>query len=171
MKSMIKNILRESSNEGKAIEIQAPNKYTPKKGYKSIFLAGSIGGVKKKWQKKVIKSLSDKSFIFFNPFRDDYNKELEQTMDNPQFCEQVNWELDMLEEADIIIFYFDPETDAPITLLEFGKYSNSNKTQNLIVCCPEGFWRKGNVDVVCKREKIKQVDTLEELINHLKTNE
>jgi hypothetical protein len=168
MKSMIKTILRESKDEPKAIEVQAPNKYTPKKGYKTIFLAGSIGGVKKKWQAEVVKSLSDKPFIFFNPFRDDYQKDLDQTIDNPQFCEQVNWELDMLDKADMIIFYFDPETDAPITLLEFGKHSSSGK---LVVCCPEGFWRKGNVDVVCKREKITQVDTLENLINYLKTNE
>ena len=74
----------------------------------------------------------------------------------------------MLEKADKIIVYFDPETDAPITLLEFGKYANSGK---LIVCCPKGFWRKGNVDIVCERENIKQVDTLEELIKTLEKNE
>lgn len=163
----IKNILRESLKK-QAIEIQAPNEYIKKEGYTSIFLAGSIGGVKKKWQSQVIKELSDKPYIFLNPFRDDYDKDLEQTIDNPQFKEQVNWELDMLEIADKIIFYFDPETDAPITLLEFGKYSNSGK---IIVCCPKGFWRKGNVDVECERENVKQVDTLEELIKNLKNNE
>lgn len=165
---MIKAILRESKEEQKAIEVQAPNKYTPKKGYKTVFLAGSIGGVKKKWQTEVIKALSDKPFIFFNPFRDDYQKELEQTIDNPQFFEQVNWEADMLDEADIIVMYFDPKTDAPITLLELGKHLKSGK---LVVCCPEGFWRKGNVDIECQRAKVPQVDTLEELINHLKENE
>jgi hypothetical protein len=168
MKNKIKIILRESVDVDKAIEIQAPNKFENKKGYTSVFLAGSIGGVKKKWQSEVIKELSHKPYIFLNPFRDDYAKDLEQSIDNPQFYEQVNWELDMLEKADKIIVYFDPETDAPITLLEFGKYASSGK---LIVCCPKGFWRKGNVDIVCKRENIKQVDTLEELIKTLDKNE
>ena len=46
MKNDIKRILRESKSQ-KAIEIQAPNKFKSKDGFKSIFLAGSIGGVKK----------------------------------------------------------------------------------------------------------------------------
>ena len=167
MKNDIKRILRESKSQ-KAIEIQAPNKFKSKDDFKSIFLAGSIGGVKKKWQSKVIKDLEDKPFIFLNPFRDDYEKDLEQTIDNPQFTEQVNWELDMLDKADIIIFYFDPDTDAPITLLEFGKFCSSGK---IVVCCPDGFWRKGNVDVVCQRNNVPQVDTLEELIEYLDKNE
>ena len=74
----------------------------------------------------------------------------------------------MLDKADIIIFYFDPDTDAPITLLEFGKFCSSGK---IVVCCPDGFWRKGNVDVVCQRNNVPQVDTLEELIEYLDKNE
>ena len=29
-----------------------------------------------------------------------------------------------------------------------------------VVCCPRGFWRKGNVDLVCERLGIPQVDDL-----------
>jgi hypothetical protein len=35
----------------------------------------------------------------------------------------------------------------------------------MIVCCPEGFWRKGNVDIVCKYYEVRQVATLEDLIS------
>lgn len=35
----------------------------------------------------------------------------------------------------------------------------------VIVCCPEGFWRKGNVDIVCQRYGVKQVETIEQLIS------
>lgn len=33
----------------------------------------------------------------------------------------------------------------------------------LVVCCPEGFWRRGNVQVVCGRYGVKLVETLDEL--------
>ena len=57
--------------------------------------------------------------------------------------------------------YFAPETKAPITLLELGLFARTGKA---VVCCPEGFWRKGNVDVVCRMYDIPQVVTLDELI-------
>jgi len=38
----------------------------------------------------------------------------------------------------------------------------------MIVCCPEDFWRKGNVDIVCERYGVDQVDTLDELIEFAK---
>ena len=60
--------------------------------------------------------------------------------------------------------YFDPNTKSPISLLELGLFAQSKK---LIVCCPEGFWRKGNVDIVCDRYNIPNYDSLEKLLNYL----
>ena len=54
---------------------------------------------------------------------------------------------------------------SPITLLELGIHAKSRK---LIVYCPEGFWRKGNVDIVCEKYNIKQVDSFEELKKAIK---
>jgi hypothetical protein len=72
----------------------------------------------------------------------------------------VRWELKGMEVANVVAFYFVPGSVSRITLLEFGKYCHSGKA---IVCCPKGFDRKGNVDVVCDYYKTPQVDTLEEL--------
>jgi hypothetical protein len=36
-----------------------------------------------------------------------------------------------------------------------------------IVCCPEGYWRKGNVDVICQRYGITQVESLYDLARAL----
>jgi hypothetical protein len=47
-----------------------------------------------------------------------------------------------------------------ITLFELGLFARSGK---LVVCCPDGFWRKGNVDVVCKRYGVETVGDLEAL--------
>lgn len=80
-------------------------------------------------------------------------------MEDERFCEQVEWELSALEDADIIFMYFAPGTTAPISLLEFGLFARSGK---LVVCCPDGFYRKGNVDIVCQRYAITQVDSIEE---------
>lgn len=32
---------------------------------------------------------------------------------------------------------------------------NKNKNKSIIVYCPEDFWRKGNVDIICKRYNVK----------------
>jgi hypothetical protein len=69
-----------------------------------------------------------------------------------------------MENADLIALYFDPKTKSPISLLELGLFANSKK---LVVCCPEGFWRKGNVDVVCERYGIRQVEDLLEIVQFI----
>lgn len=85
---------------------------------------------------------------------------------NPQFKEQVVWELSALELADIVVFYFDPKTMSPISLLELGLFA---RTQKKVICvCPEGFWRKGNVDIVCERYGVEQAASIEALIARLK---
>lgn len=134
----------------------------------SIFLAGSIEmGKAENWQDKITNALSDSKpdFTILNPRRDDWDSSWKQEIDNPQFNEQVSWELDALEKADFIAMYFDPATKSPISLLELGLHAKSDK---LIVCCPKGFWRKGNVDIVCDKYHILQKDNLDDMIKCLR---
>jgi hypothetical protein len=147
----------------KAIEIQAPNELLKKDGYISIFLAGSIEmGKAIDFQRMIIEATSKMPYIYFNPRRNDWDSSWEQVKENENFREQVEWELNALEQADIILMYFDPNTVSPISLLELGVFAHSKK---MIVCCPEGYFRKGNIDIVCEKYGIKQVETLEELIS------
>lgn len=149
------------------IEIKAPNEMG--EGSKSIFLAGSIEmGNAEKWQDKVVSLMRDTNWTILNPRRDDWDSSWSQSINNKRFVEQVEWELAGLEKANIILMYFDKNTESPITLLELGLHARSHK---LIVVCPEGFWRKGNVDVVCNMYNILQVSTLEEVVNNLKCEE
>ncbi len=135
----------------------------------SVFLAGSIDmGKAIDWQATVAEALQDLPFTLLNPRRDDWDASWEQKITNPQFKAQVDWELDGLETADLIAMYFAPTSKAPITLLEMGLFAH---TQKLVVCCPNGFWRKGNVDVVAQRYHISQVDDLSQLIEFIKTNQ
>ncbi|MBQ4822636.1 nucleoside 2-deoxyribosyltransferase domain-containing protein [Aquimarina sp. MMG016] len=145
--------------------ITAPSKIELNKNL-SIFLAGSIEvGVAERWQDKVIKELLEENVTVLNPRRPSWDASWKQEIDNPVFKEQVSWELEALEQSDMIVMYFDKNTKSPITLLELGLFARSGK---LIVCCPDGFWRKGNVDVVCDRYVVQQVTGLRELINEVK---
>lgn len=150
------------------IEVKAPND-TPrtKRWSPTVFLAGSIEmGVAEKWQDKVVKAFEGEDVTFLNPRRDDWDASWEQSIGNPQFSEQVNWELDNIEAANYIVFYFDPATMSPITLMELGIVSAN--PVSTIVCCPHGFWRKGNVDILCKRAGIPVVHSLDVLIEGLR---
>ena len=152
------------------IKIQAPNP-TPSE-YKdnfTLFLAGSIEmGTAEHWQNRVIEALKDcKRLTIYNPRRADWDSSWVQSIDNPQFREQVEWELDNLQRANLAIFYFDPSTKSPITLMELGMMSNPWSPLTIVVC-PKGFWRRGNVEIFCNREGIEFFETLEDAIEKIK---
>lgn len=151
------------------IEIKSPAPliwYTPF----SMFLAGSIEmGVAEDWQKKLIAELSECNVTLFNPRRDNWDSSWEQSINNPEFAEQVNWELSAIEQADVVVFYFDPATKSPITLLELGLCSGVGLS-NVIVCCPDGYWRKGNVEIVCNRYNHVLTNTFEDFVKQIKRN-
>jgi hypothetical protein len=118
-------------------------------GQRSVFLAGSIEmGRAEHWQAVAEKALADLPVTILNPRRDEWDASWEQSISDPQFRGQVEWELQAQEQASVIAMYFAPATQAPITLLELGLFARSGK---LVVCCPAGFWRRGNVEVVCAR--------------------
>ena len=148
------------------IEIKAPN-IIPKINAPIIFFAGSIEmGKAINWQSKLAADLESSKCICLNPRRDDWDSSWIQDIDNPQFNEQVSWELAGLEKSDLIIYNFDPSTQSPITLLELGLYANTSK--KVIVHCPEGYFRKGNVDIVCQRYNVSQVKSYVELLNSIR---
>lgn len=115
------------------------------------------------WQKEMEIFLSGLGCNVFNPRRDDWDSSWEQKFENPQFYQQVSWEMEALEKADHILFYFAPGTKSPISLLELGLYAHSRKT---FVVCPEGFWRRGNVEMVCNRYDIRFFESLLDFRNY-----
>ncbi len=150
------------------IEIKAPAAYTDYLDKPSVFLAGSIEmGVAEDWQAKVSAALAPLDVLVLNPRRANWDSSWAQTIDNPPFREQVEWELDALDAADVVLMYFDPATKSPITLLELGIHAATNP-EKMIVCCPTGFWRKGNVDIVCARYGVTQTPDLDTLLDVLR---
>lgn len=69
--------------------------------------------------------------------------------------------------------FLQPGTLSPISLLELGLLAGEMGVRRegkgekdkgkLVVCCPEGYWRRGNVQVVCERYGVVLVETLEEM--------
>ena len=135
-------------------------------GNTTIFLGGSIEmGKAGRWQDKLINQFKNEPVTFWNPRRDDWDSSWEQDpTPGTEFHTQVIWELDAQDEADILVYYFDPETKAPITLLELG----AHKDENTVVACPDGYFRKGNVVIFCRKYNIPVLNSLSELVNVLK---
>lgn len=151
-----------------------------------VFLAGSIEmGTAWDWQDWLASQLEKLNLplVVMNPRRDDWDSSWVQEESNPQFNEQVTWELDGIENSDYILFYFDPATKSPVTLAELGyvlgmykmvgDFTGDAKTHSptIIVVCPNGFWKNGNVDIMCRRAGIPVYEVLAQgvlrLVEHI----
>lgn len=132
----------------------------------SVILYGAIQATSgKDWQTSLSALLSDLPVAILNPRRDDWDSSWVEDITFPKFKEQVQWEMDYAQVADVIVFYFAPGTSTPITLLELGMYAGTGKA---MVCCPEGFYKRGNVQMVCLRYGIELLDSLDELSQKLR---
>ncbi len=65
-----------------------------------------------------------------------------------------------MENADVIAIYYGPHANAPISLMELGLFAKSKKC---VVACPNGYWKRGNVQIVCAKYGIEIVDGVDGL--------
>jgi hypothetical protein len=121
----------------------------------SVFLAGTT--TQPEWREDVIASLSDQEITIFDPLRPDWDSSWIEDETFAPFREQVEWELEMQRKAHLVVIYFGPDTDAPISLLEFGLAVRQGKA--LVVCHP-AYRKKGNVQIICRNYGIAMRDSL-----------
>lgn len=132
--------------------------------YFSLFLAGSIEmGLAENWQEKACEKLRD-MFQIYNPRRIDWNVDWDN--DSPELYQQITWEQERMLDADFVMFYFDPKTKSPVTLLELGQCLE-REAKKLIVVCPDGFWKKSNVVITCNRYGIAVDSDLDDALEFL----
>lgn len=147
------------------IEYKAPQDYKHSSENVYVFLGGSIEmGAAELWQDMVVEAFKDvPNVVFLNPRRDDWDSSwVQDPTPGTQFREQVDWEMEAQEVADIRLYYFADGTMSPITLLELGAYCN-----DAIVRCTPNFWRHGNVAAFCDRYEITLVEHLESMLAEL----
>jgi hypothetical protein len=102
--------------------ITAPEHYTKRPGRKSVFLAGGITNCPD-WQQEFIQAVPHgpckvdelKNLDVLNPRRANFDTSIQS-----ETTTQIEWEFDMLQKVDAIVFWFPKETVCPITLYEFG---------------------------------------------------
>lgn len=137
----------------------------------TIFLAGTIDmGNSVDWQTQAVDDLEAAGVeaVVYNPRRFEWDSSWIQDIANEQFREQVQWELDHISAADFVIVNFLPDSQSPITLMELGYIAGLGVTgDEVFVCCPEGYWRRGNVQVICDRHGIHVYDDMAALTQGL----
>ena len=132
--------------------------------YYKIFLAGTIDmGKSEDWQKNTCEWFRQKEsgkYMLFNPRR---GKGLSGEMSD--FEHQVNWELEHLEKADLIIMNILGNSKSPISLLEMGLYMKSGK---LHVICEPDYYRYDNVRITCERYGVPLYHSLDDYLKVFK---
>ncbi|HEX7846491.1 MAG TPA: nucleoside 2-deoxyribosyltransferase domain-containing protein [Chitinophagaceae bacterium] len=132
---------------------------------KKIFLGGTIdNGASVNWQETTIQFFKEKNCTILNPRRDDWDQTWKQEASDFQFSQQVNWEMEAMDGADIIILNFLAGSQSPISLLELGLQAKSGK---LVVCCPKEYWRSGNVHLLCTNYHIPLYNNMRTLLESI----
>lgn len=127
-----------------------------------MFLAGAIDQDRaERWQDVVIDNCRDLPGTILNPRRANWDPTWNQSLDNPHFAGQVAWELDGLEQADVIICWLPATAQARISLMEIGLHARHGR---LLIGCAIGFHSRGNVLAVGQRFGVPVVDTLPDLV-------
>lgn len=144
----------------KAQVVNAPAR--PKQAHRvSIFLAGTTSATgEPDWRATLIAGLASHNVTIFNPKRDDWDSTWTEDFSDPRWAEQIQWELDMQDAADVIVVFFHGVTAAPIALAELGMSTRTGKT---VACALDGYSKRGYVEAVCRKYMAPFVRSEEDL--------
>ncbi|THC97165.1 hypothetical protein EYZ11_003330 [Aspergillus tanneri] len=132
------------------------------RGLKSVFLAGTTSKIDMSdWRETLSASLSDVPVTIYDPYRADWDSSWREDINFAPYRKQVEWELDKQDKADIVVIHFHPATQAPVSLLEFEIWARV--PGKVITVCPEGYWKRGNVQIVCRKFGVEMVDNVDGL--------
>ena len=136
---------------------ELPQEIARDKSFTRVFLAGTIDmGNSRDWQKEIHGTFSKTGgrYILFNPRQEHWDATRPGEMDY-----QVRWELDHLEEADMIVMYILGSSKSPISLLEMGLHAKGGK---MVVICEKDFYRYDNVRITCEYYNVPMYDELDD---------
>lgn len=130
----------------------------------ALFIAGGISGCPD-WQTDLIGMLADLPITILNPRRPVYDAN-----DTDAARAQITWEFNHLRLSKGVSFWFPKETLCPITLLEFGRWSN--RLKNIFVGCHPDYQRRVDIEIQLElaRPDLKVSYSLEDLAKDIRTN-
>jgi len=106
-----------------------------------VFLSGNVTGVPD-WRAEVIERLKGYKVLIFNP-RCGSDKDFVSAED------QIRWEFDHLQKANILVFWFAKGSDSPMTLFEYGRYG-INAMRPVFVGADKEYSRRSDVLIQMK---------------------
>ena len=133
----------------------------------NVFTAGSIEmGNAVNWQPLMANHLRDLPITVCDPRRpdNDWNPAMARVPDDNGLTgmqAQIDWELNAQDRVTVICFFFDVDTNSPVSRLELGLFAKSNK---VVVCCDDRYHKWDNVKATCERYKIPFAKTFEEFV-------
>jgi hypothetical protein len=76
-----------------------------------------------------------------------------------------------MEEADLVFVYFASEGLSAVSMFEIGHCvaKMQSGAGTMLVCCEDDYARRGNVQIVCARHGIKLLDTMENVVEEIKS--
>ena len=153
------------------ITIKPPSRIRPDPNQESVFLAGAIdNGTARDWRSELMEYFDGddryNGLVFYNPLADNWDPNLQMSITCERFEQQVNWELDMLRNAFLVVFFFPAESVAPISLFELGFVCD--EPDRVMVVAEEGYWRRGNLEVICNRQGIVLGKDLVDMVTWIK---
>lgn len=134
----------------------------------SLFLAGGITGTHN-WQKDFIEKVKDLEITIINPRR---SKDFDWNDKNVS-SEQIKWEHKFIRKANLVLFWFPPETLCPIALFELGATLERwkfNRKQVLFIGCDKDYQRKFDIIEQLKNQEYEYplYENLDDLANLVK---
>ncbi len=133
--------------------IEAPERYYT--GEVSLFLAGGIQNCPD-WQQEIRGYFKDIDIVIFNPRRKDF------PIGDPNAAyEQIKWECEFLERANMILFWFSRGSLNPIVLFEYGKWLMNTRSYNR----PLGHYKPIFVGIDPEYERKQDVEIQTQLEN------
>lgn len=130
-------------------------------------MAGSIDeGRSRPWQDGLAAMLADLPGTLCSPRRYDWDASWDTSENSAVFAEQVAWELRGIERADIVLVHFEPGSLSPVSLLELGLLLG--RGASVVISCPPGFARRGNVVLTARHLGLPVHDSLGEAAAELR---
>jgi hypothetical protein len=132
--------------------IEAPHEFWS--GGPAVFLAGGISDCEN-WQAQVVRSLQHIDATVLNPRRDCFSE-----FNVVEKRRQIEWEHRHLQRADLVAFWFPPQTLCPIALFELGLYCAT--ADPIVVGADPRYQRRFDLEtqLALRRPHVKIADTL-----------